>query len=169
MRWEWDRVQFEILHPSKASYAREKYRDNDRGCVLRIATAEAAVLLTADIEQRSERELLSSVPEKLRAQVLVVPHHGSGTSSSAAFLAQVKPQIALIAVGYRNRFRHPKEEVLDRYREIGSRIYRTDHDGALLVNVAADGRVAVSRYRVLYRRYWHAPLANPDLPDDEPQ
>jgi len=167
-QWQWDGVNFELLHPAKENYAREKFRGNDRGCVLRISTAAgASVLLTADVEQKSEREMLASVPGKLRAQVLLVPHHGSRTSSSAAFVAQVHPDIALVAAGYRNRFGHPKDDVLDRYRAIGSRIYRTDFDGALIVEVAGDGAINVQRYRAYYRRYWHAGLENPDLQDDE--
>ena len=166
-RWQWDGVDFEVLHPSAESYSRDKMRSNDRGCVIRIATAGASVLLTADIEAKSERELLGSSADKLRAQVMLVPHHGSRTSSSLEFLAQVNPDIALVAAGYRNRFGHPKEDVLDRYRALGSRIYRTDHDGALIVTIGASGEVNVQRYRALYRRYWHASPANPDLLDDD--
>jgi competence protein ComEC len=124
------------------------------------------VLLAADVEQKSEREMLASVPDKLRAQILLVPHHGSRTSSSPEFVARVNPDIALVAAGFRNRFGHPKEDVLDRYRALGTRIYRTDLDGALLIEMGGEG-VKVQRYRALYRRYWHAGLENPDLPDDE--
>src|SRR6185295_18884591 len=131
-----------------------------------ISTAGASVLLAADIEQKSEFELLNTVPAKLRAQVLLVPHHGSRTSSSPQFVEQVNPDIVLVAAGYRNRFGHPRDDVLDRYRALGSRIYRTDHDGALLVEIGGEA-VKVQRYRALYRRYWHAALENPDLPDDE--
>jgi competence protein ComEC len=169
-RWRWDGVDFEILHPARENYAREKFRGNDRGCVLRISAGDAGVLLAADIEQKSEREMLSSVAAKLRAQVLLVPHHGSRTSSSPEFVARVNPDIAIVAAGYRNRFGHPKDDVLERYRAIGSRIYRTDFDGALVVELPGDGgAVSVQRYRALYRRYWHASLENPDLPDEEDQ
>jgi competence protein ComEC len=168
--WDWDGVSFELLHPARENYDRAKFRGNDRGCVLRISTQGASVLITADVEQKSEREMLESVPDKLRAQVLLIPHHGSRTSSSADFVAQVNPDIALVAAGYRNRFGHPKDDVLDRYRAIGSRIYRTDHDGALLLEIAADGAISARRYRALYRRYWHSALENPDLlEDEEPQ
>jgi len=168
--WDWDRVSFELLHPARENYDRAKFRGNDRGCVLRISTQGASVLITADVEQKSEREMLESVPDKLRAQVLLIPHHGSRTSSSADFVAQVNPDIALVAAGYRNRFGHPKDDVFDRYRAIGSRIYRTDHDGALLLEIAADGAISARRYRALYRRYWHSALENPDLlEDEEPQ
>ncbi len=168
-RWAWDGVEFELLHPLQESYAREKFRTNDRSCVVRISTAGASVLLTADIEARSERELLAAAPDKLRSQVLLVPHHGSRTSSSPQFVEQVNPDIAIVAAGYRNRFGHPNDEVLDRYRALGSRIYRTDRDGALLLAIESDGTISVQRYRAMYRRYWHAPLDNPDLPDDGPQ
>jgi competence protein ComEC len=168
-RWQWDGVDFELLHPTRESYEREKVRSNDRGCVVRISTAGASVLLAADIEQKSEFELLNTVPAKLRAQVLLVPHHGSRTSSSPQFVEQVNPDIVLVAAGYRNRFGHPRDDVLDRYRALGSRIYRTDHDGALLLAIGGDGVISVQRYRMLFRRYWHAPLENPDLLDDEAQ
>ncbi len=168
-RWAWDDVVFEILHPAAEHYARDRFKANDRGCVLRVSTAGASVLLAADIEQKSERELLADAPAKLRAQVLQVPHHGSRTSSSPAFVDSVNPDIALVSAGYRNRFGHPKDDVMDRYRALGSRIYRTDRDGALLISIAADGAVDLQRYRAVYRRYWHTKAANPDLPDEEMQ
>ncbi len=167
--WQWDGVEFELLHPAREHYMREKFRGNDRGCVLRITTGETSVLLVADIEQKSERELLASVPDKLPARVLLVPHHGSRTSSSPDFVTRVNPAFALVAAGYRNRFGHPKDEVLDRYRALGSRIFRTDLDGALIVEVTGDGAISVQRYRAMYRRYWHAGLENPDLLEEEPE
>jgi competence protein ComEC len=165
-RWVWDEVEFEILHPAAENYAREKFKANDRGCVLRISTAGASVLLAADIEQKSERELLSAASAKLRAQVLQVPHHGSRTSSSPEFVDRVNPDVAIVSAGYRNRFGHPKDDVIDRYRALGSRVYRTDRDGALLLVIGAEGNVAVQRYRSLYRRYWHALPANADMADE---
>ncbi|MEO8441695.1 MAG: DNA internalization-related competence protein ComEC/Rec2 [Betaproteobacteria bacterium] len=165
-QWRWDGVDFELLHPARENYAREKYRGNDRSCVLKITAGAASVLLAADIEQKSEREMLASVATRLPAQILLVPHHGSRTSSSPEFVTMVNPDIALVAAGFRNRFGHPKDDVLDRYRALGSRIYRTDLDGALLVEIGGEA-VKVQRYRAVYRRYWHAALENPDLPDDE--
>jgi competence protein ComEC len=167
-RWNWNGVEFEMLHPAQAHYARETSRSNDRSCVLRLSAGGEAVLLTADIEQKTERELMEAMPDQLPARILLVPHHGSRTSSSAEFIAQVNPQVALVAAGYRNRFGHPKEEILDRYRAQGGRIYRTDLDGALIVTIAADGKWTVQRQRALYRRYWHAALENPDVDVDDP-
>jgi len=156
--WQWDGVDFEVLHPAAASYASTTLRSNDRGCVLRISTAGASVLLAADIEAKSERELLDRSPDKLRAQVLLVPHHGSRTSSTPEFIAQVNPDIALITAGYRNRFGHPKDDVLERYRASGARIVRTDRDGALLLEITREGAIGVQRYREIYRRYWLDPV-----------
>ncbi len=166
-RWRWDGVDFEILHPSLQHYARDKQRSNDRSCVLRVSSGGTAILLAADIEQKTEAELLKSAAEKLPARVLLVPHHGSRTSSSAEFLARVKPEYALVAAGYRNRFGHPREDVVDRYRALGSRIYRTDLDGALIVLLNGGGDLSIQRQRLLGRRYWHAALENPDLAEDE--
>jgi competence protein ComEC len=165
-RWNWDGVNFEWLHPGPVQYARERQRSNDRSCVLRVRAGGAALLLTADIEEKSERELLKAAADKLPASVLLVPHHGSRTSSSVEFVRAVGPRIVLVAAGYRNRFGHPKEDVLERYRALGSRIYRTDLDGALLLSVGSQGEIAVQRQRALRRRYWHAALENPDLPDE---
>jgi len=153
--WDWDGVRFEVLHPAAASYARDRIKSNDRSCVLRIATAHGAVLLTGDIELRSEQELLARAPEKLRADVLVVPHHSSRTSSTADFIAAVQPRWAVLPVGYRNRFGHPKEEVVERYRASGAQMLRTDRAGAVLVRIDGEGTV-VQDYRGLRRRYWYA-------------
>ncbi len=166
--WRWDGVDFEILHPAPANYGREKRRSNDNSCVLKVSTGGESVLLTADIEQKAERELVQGLPDKLPASLLLVPHHGSRTSSSESFLSAVNPRIALVAAGYRNRFGHPKDEVLERFRSRGNKIYRTDLDGALTIAISAGGTISMQRQRAIYRRYWHAALENPDLRDDEP-
>ncbi len=85
--------------------------------------------------------------------MLVAPHHGSGTSSSVAFLAQVAPGVVVIPVGYRNRFGHPKPEVVQRYEALGSRILRSDRDGAVMLRFSAAG-LSADGYRARYRRYW---------------
>jgi competence protein ComEC len=153
-RWDWDGVRFEILHPTAASYDAARIKSNDRSCVLRIATAHGAVLLTGDIEARSEHELLARVPETLRAEVLVAPHHSSRTSSTQEFIAAVRPQWAVLPVGYRNRFGHPRKEVVQRYRASGAQLLRTDNAGAVLVRMDGEG-IAVQGYRELRKRYWY--------------
>ncbi len=151
--WEWDGVRFEVLHPHAESYDQEKIRDNDRSCVLKISTGKHSVLLAADIEKGSEWRLLKQHEENLPATLLVAPHHGSKTSSIAQFVETVKPRYTVFTVGYRNRFGHPKEEVLERYRAIGSELLRSDEDGAIVVQM--DGQnFSVERYRKSHARYW---------------
>ncbi len=153
--WDWDGVHFELLHPTAESYAVDRIKSNDRSCVLRIATAQGAVLLTGDIEARSERQLLARAPGKLRVDVLLAPHHSSRTSSTPEFIAAAQPRWVVLPVGYRNRFGHPQEQVLERYRASGAQMLRTDQAGAVLVRVDGEG-ISVQAYRELRKRYWHA-------------
>jgi competence protein ComEC len=151
MAWEWDGVRFEMLHPAAGPAAR---RRNDESCVLRLNAGGSVMLLTGDIERGAETELLRSV--EVRADALLVPHHGSRTSSSAEFLAAVRPRFALAAAGYRNRFGHPHEEVLGRYASWGIELLRTDRDGALTLRLAP-GAIDIEAERARRARYWHVP------------
>ncbi|MEQ1743526.1 MAG: competence protein ComEC, partial [Candidatus Nitrotoga sp.] len=156
--WEWDGVHFEVLHPTAESYAVEKIRDNNRGCVLKISTGKHSVLLAADIEKDSEWRLLKQHEEKLPSTLLVVPHHGSKTSSVNAFVAAVHPRYAVFTVGYRNRFGHPNKEVVERYLAGGSELLRSDQDGAIIVEMDTQN-ISVERYRRSHTRYWHHDIA----------
>ena len=146
--WTWDGVRFEFLHPA----AGHSYRRNDSSCVLRIEAAGGAVLLTGDIERAAEGVLTSTQLQKLKADVLLVPHHGSRTSSSAPFIAAVAPRWAVVTAGYRNRFGHPSAEVLERYRMAGVRVVRTDLDGATSIHLE-DG-ISILTERARRGRYW---------------
>jgi len=117
---------------------------DDASLVVRISIGDQAALLTGDIERKAEASLLRR-PEALRAQVLKVPHHGSRSSSGAAFVAAVRPEVALISAGYQNRFHHPHLEVVERYEASGIRLLRTDLDGAISVEMTADGMRAWGR------------------------
>ncbi|MDD5301001.1 MAG: DNA internalization-related competence protein ComEC/Rec2 [Gallionella sp.] len=151
--WDWDGVHFELLHPSFESYAQEKIRKNNRGCVLRISTGTQHILLATDIEKESEQRLIREHADKLPATLLVVPHHGSKTSSTAEFVAATLPDYAVFTVGYRNHFGHPKPEVLQRYADSGAELLRSDEDGAILAEMNTQG-LQVERYRKTHRRYW---------------
>ena len=148
-------MRFELLHPTAGSYAVDAIKGNDRSCVLKLSTAHGAVLLTGDIEARSEEELLERARDELRAEVLVVPHHSSRTSSTEEFIAAVQPRWAVLPVGYRNRFGHPQEAVVARYRASGAQMLRTDSAGAVLVRLEGEG-ISVQPYRGLSKRYWYS-------------
>lgn len=150
-RWEWDGVRFELLHPAAGDV--ERYRkSNDLSCVLKVTAAGRSALVTSDIEARAEAALLARHGERLASEVLLVPHHGSRTSSSPEFVAAVGAKEAIFPVGYRNRFGHPKSEVLARYE--GARQWRSDRDGAISA-LFGTGGVTIKAERVERRRYWH--------------
>ncbi|MBA2659719.1 MAG: DNA internalization-related competence protein ComEC/Rec2 [Nitrosospira sp.] len=153
--WQWDGVQFDMLYPSEQSYSNPKLKTNALSCVLKITTAHGSVLLPADIEKKSEYQLLANNGNALPSTVLVAPHHGSKTSSTDEFVHQVNPRLVIFTVGYRNRFGHPREEVVERYRALGSTLLRSDIDGAVLLRFA-DNALVFETSRALRRRYWQA-------------
>lgn len=128
-RWAWDGVTFEVLHPLAADY-KGVNRSNAMSCVLRISNGSWTALLAGDIEAVQELRLVVSEPVRLKADILLVPHHGSKTSSSAVFLDTVQPRLALVQAGYRSRFGHPAALVVARYDERGIRLVRSDRCGA---------------------------------------
>ena len=149
--WSWDGVEFRVLHPPSGFAA----SDNDGSCVLRIETSGHVFLLAGDIEARAESSLLTHDPALLQADVLLVPHHGSRSSSSAAFLAAVGPGIALVSAGHGNRFGHPHPQVLARYRDAGTRVLQTSVHGAVRLRVERDGHFAAPVcWRIRHRRFW---------------
>jgi competence protein ComEC len=152
--WSWDGVAFQFLHPAGGAQPGPAVRANDRSCVLRVEAPGGRVLLTGDIERGAERELLERAPERLRAEALLVPHHGSATSSTPDFVKQVAPRYAVFTVGYRNRFGHPREDVLARYREAGSAVLRSDTAGAVELRFQR-GEIELIAWRDRARRYWH--------------
>jgi competence protein ComEC len=145
--WEWDGVRFAFLHPQPGW---ETARRNNQSCVLRVEAGGASMLLTGDIERAAEFALIQGNP---RSDVLLVPHHGSRTSSSEELIAAVAPRWAVVPAGYRNRFGHPARDVLERYARAGVPVLRTDMDGAVHV-VLKPNLVRVEAERRLRPRYW---------------
>lgn len=132
---DWGAVHGEILWPPVEETATGA--SNDDSLVMRIQDRATSFLLTGDIEQAEEKRILAEgVP--LESTFLKVPHHGSKTSSTQAFLAAVQPRIAAISVGVNNAYGHPSESVVERYTEDGVRLLRTDRDGA--ITASSDGR-----------------------------
>jgi competence protein ComEC len=154
-RWAWDGVVFTMLHPQQ-DVAR---KTNDASCVLRIDAGGRRMLLTSDIEALSERSMLqrysSDRRTELRADVMTAPHHGSRTSSTPEFIAAVGAADIIFPVGYRNSFRHPRPDIVERYVQSHASVHRTDYDGAVRVHLGRDG-VTLAHERDNRRRYWHS-------------
>jgi len=154
--WQWDSVRFEILQPAADDYA-FLAKPNARSCVLRVAGAGGSALLTGDIEAPQEASLVQRLGNELQADVLIVPHHGSRTSSSAAFLVAVKPRLSVVQAAWRSRYGHPAPDVMARYHGQGLPVIRSDRCGALTLT---PGETPVCE-RVVSRRYWHHRLPDP--------
>ena len=131
-------ARLELLHPFDAASTDLHDRDvNNDSLVLKLTYGDVRILFTGDIGRKIELMLVES-GKGLRAEIVKVPHHGSKTSSSAEFLDAVRPQYAIFSLGQRNRYRFPSEMVVERYRERGCRILRTDRLGA--IRLRTDGQ-----------------------------
>jgi competence protein ComEC len=140
-------------------------KTNDLSCVIRIDSDHGSALLTGDIEARSEARLLQDGADVRDVTVLVVPHHGSRTSSSPAFVAAASPRYAVFTPGYRNRFGHPRPDVVARYAAAGARVHRTDHDGAVTFTFAPGVSASPKLERLAHRRYWREAPSRGEAPD----
>ena len=149
--WTWDGVRFRFLHPTPHF----PYLGNEAGCVLKVETAHGGLLLPGDIGAVIERGLVHRDADALRADVVVLPHHGSAGSSDPAFIAAVSPRLALNASGAGNRFGHPRAEVVARWRRQGAEVLDTQSGGALRVWLGADG-LQVRERRHDRARWWDA-------------
>lgn len=152
-QWVWDGVRFSMLGPMQPYFA----GDNNNSCVLQVSSNHHSVLLTGDIEIEAEERLVKHYGQQLNSQVLVVPHHGSQTSSSAVLLAQVKPDLAINSAGYRNRYGFPHQSVVDRYRSMSINLLNTFSSGAVSIALGdKDNLQNVTEYRKKSMRYWNA-------------
>jgi competence protein ComEC len=157
--WQWDGVRFDVLHPLASDHGLG-LKPNALSCVLRVQAASAgrfsSVLLTGDVEALQEAALVQRSGAALATDVLMVPHHGSRTSSTVAFLDAVKPQLAVVQAAYRSRYGHPAPDVMARYEERGIKVVRNDRCGAFtLQSGAAAGLLPEVCERQVARRYWH--------------
>jgi competence protein ComEC len=133
-QFDWDGVRGDVLWPADISVVTKA--SNDNSLVLRIQDGAERFLLPGDIEKKVENQLVDE-RAPLAADFLKVPHHGSKTSSTDAFVAAVAPRVAVVSVGEGNQFGHPVESVVERYARAGVRFLRTDRDGA--VTAVTDG------------------------------
>lgn len=158
--WTWDGVDFALIHPANGHFPGDG-NDNNQSCVLRVTTANGSILLSADIEKPAEDYLVDKTLRgelNVRADILVVPHHGSKTSSSARFIDAVAPKVALFPIGYRNRYGFPKPAVVDRFDQRNIEMLDTAVSGAITYTVGGpSGIELLQAYRHWAKRYWHAP------------
>lgn len=138
-KWSWDNINFEILSPEKNS----KLKGNNASCVLKISNKNTSILLTGDIEKKAEKILLTN--ENIKADVMLIPHHGSKTSSSEDFILAVSPKIAISSAGYKNQFKHPAELVLKRYKNKSIKILSTICSGQISFNL--EDEIKIKQYR----------------------
>jgi len=151
VQWEWDGVRFRFLHPPQYF----PYLKNESSCVLRIESAHGAALLTGDIGEVVERDLLRRDPASVHADVVLVAHHGSAESSDPGFVAATGARHALLSTGHGNRFGHPRPEVVERWRQAGAGVADTSAAGALRVRLQAGGTTVEARRRS-HPRPWDA-------------
>lgn len=153
--WEWDGVHFEMLGPTTDIYLvpENKNQSNAESCVLKVTAGSQSMLLAGDIGEKEEFDLLARVPEKLKSDILLVPHHGSKTSSSMPFLSTVKPAIALFQLGYLNRYGHPNDIVEARYQILDIKRMRTDKEGAITVTFGK--KIKTESWRQEAAKYWY--------------
>lgn len=157
--WQWDAVQFEILHPSGSA----AWRGNNRSCVLRVSGNGWSLLLPGDIEAAAEHALLQgSPPGRLQADVLLAPHHGSRTSSTEAWLQAVAPKLVLISAGWQHHYGHPHAEVLQRYAQQDAAWRSTAEHGALSLRLS-DGPWQLQPARSERRIWRRAPLETTEV------
>ena len=150
--WRSDGIDIRMLYPGEPG----RYEGNDASCVLRVSTGSYGLLLTGDIEAEAERRLLASA-RGIDADVVVVPHHGSRTSSSPAFVDALRPEVAIVSAGHANRWGFPKPEVVARWNSAGATVLETASAGAIGIRICArTGIERIVRHRDARRRFWHA-------------
>ncbi|PIE83609.1 MAG: DNA internalization-related competence protein ComEC/Rec2 [Candidatus Contendobacter odensis] len=151
--WEWDGVQFRVLHPPINS----DFSGNNASCVLQVNGVAGRVLLAGDIETAAETDLVAHYGSGLAAEVLVAPHQGRRNLSTAAFLKAVRPHYILFATGYHNRYGYPRAETISRYRATGAVLLDAAYEGALTFRMEPGKLLMPERHRHDERRYWTAP------------
>jgi len=147
--WEWSGVKFKIIHPQTLNH----FRGNNGSCVVRVESANGdSFLITGDIEHEAEQFMVDNLDSKiLDVDALVVPHHGSRTSSTESWLDLTTPRLAIFPVGYRNRFSFPKDDIVERYRRRGVKLWMSDDSGAVEVKLGGGDPTA---WRDLNQRVW---------------
>ena len=150
-RWTWDSVEFLVINGP----GQEELDRNDGSCGLLITTAGLSVLIPGDVSADRERQWVRYWRDELAAEMLVLAHHGSRTSSSHALLKWVDPERALVSAGRGNAFGHPHGEVVERTRRSGqTTLFNTATSGAIEINLAERGNARFKSARGPWAPYW---------------
>jgi competence protein ComEC len=153
--WDWDGVRFRLFAPAQDMLASVDPRgDNDRSCVLLIEGAGGRLLLPGDISSRVEPRVATQIAGVGTPLVLSVAHHGSRSSSSAEFIAALRPALAIVSAGWRSRYGHPHPEVVERFRAADVALLNTAAEGALTVEFPVGSKPFARAERERRRRYW---------------
>jgi competence protein ComEC len=147
--WIVSGVAFSIVSPDQGA----PQGSNNQSCVLRIDNGAYSVLITGDIEKPIERFLLNS-KQLLKSDFVLVPHHGSKSSSTLDFIDAVQPTLGLISAGYRNHYGHPHPKVVERYRSRRVELLSTIDSGSILLKINPMGW-SYTVFRTANRRFWH--------------
>lgn len=168
--WQLDGVDFKFLYPDRINYSENNnfniLNKNDNSCVLHMRTNKHTMLFTGDISQKLEKLLVAKYSDQLKSDVLLIPHHGSLSSSSEQFIQAVSPKYAVVSAGYMNMYGHPRQEVLAKYLTKNILILNTIEHGAIDLkfkskliksNQTEDlgGTIEYNCYRIANRNFWN--------------
>lgn len=150
--WVIDGVTFKFINP--ASYNQQLNTNNDNSCVLKVSTNDFSVLLTGDISKKAEQLLIKNYYHDLKADVLLIPHHGSKHSSSTAFIQAVRPKYAVVSAGYMNKYGHPKSKILDKYLANNIIVFNTIEHGTIDILLKSPN-VGYNCYKINHENFWN--------------
>ncbi len=159
MHWKWNAVDIKVLNPTANLPADNigTLSKNNSSCVLHITHSAGTILLTGDIEKKTEKRLVKKYKRDLAANVLLAPHHGSNSSSISAFIEAVSPDYVVFTTGYRNPYGFPDEKVISRYKEFGVQLANSASQGMISFELSdKNGLQLQPGYRELRQRFWHS-------------
>jgi competence protein ComEC len=156
----WQGLRIEALWPDNAL----KYNDNNGSCVIKVSSQYHSILLPGDIDKSIEKHMVELHQEKLQADILLAPHHGSNSSSSTDFIQAVGADYVIFSQGFMNRWRFPRQEVLERFIQVNeymksqNKIYTTSDSGqvSFIMSIDLPKSIQVKTYRQDIYPYWYA-------------
>lgn len=149
VKWQWDKINFRFLHPTQLTGSK-----NNDSCVLQISNENSVILIPGDIEKKAEKELIARYKENLKATVLIVPHHGSKTSSTLAFVQMVQPKYAIYSVEFHNHYHLPHPDIKKRYASVAIQQLSTDAMGMIQFDILKENTIIERSYKQENKHYW---------------